>query len=113
MFRVFEMVKREAERYGVSILESEIVGLVPAAALVSAAEFYLQLERFTDAQILENKLRQMPALEGGSRLQLTHARPKAVLLGSSHLPAPRRRDPERAHLAIQIAALHAEHVGGA
>ena len=58
IFRVFEMVKREAARYGVSILESEIVGLVPAAALVSAAEFYLQLERFTDAQILENKLRQ-------------------------------------------------------
>ena len=53
-----EMVQREAARYGVSILESEIVGLVPAAALVSAAEFYLQLERFTNAQILENKLRQ-------------------------------------------------------
>jgi glutamate formiminotransferase len=45
MFRVFEMVKREAERYGVTILESEIVGLVPSAALVGAAEFYLQLER--------------------------------------------------------------------
>ena len=29
IFRVFEIVKREAERYGVSILESEIVGLVP------------------------------------------------------------------------------------
>ena len=58
IFRVFEMVRREAARYGVSILESEIVGLLPAAALVSAAEFYLQLERFTDAQILENKLRQ-------------------------------------------------------
>ncbi|MEP6918505.1 MAG: glutamate formimidoyltransferase [Acidobacteriota bacterium] len=58
MFRVFEMVKREAERYGVSILESEIVGLVPSAALVSAAEFYLQLERFGPDQILEHKLRQ-------------------------------------------------------
>ena len=57
IFRVFEMVKREAERYGVSILESEIVGLVPSAALVSAAEFYLQLERFGETQILENKLR--------------------------------------------------------
>ena len=57
IFRVFEIVKREAERYGVSILESEIVGLVPAAALVSAAEFYLQLERFSGNQILENKLR--------------------------------------------------------
>ena len=57
IFRVFELVKREAERYGVTVLESEIVGLVPSAALLSAAEFYLQLERFGDEQILENKLR--------------------------------------------------------
>jgi len=57
MYRVFEMVKREAARYGVSILESEIVGLVPSAALVGAAEFYLQLERFGESQVLENKLR--------------------------------------------------------
>jgi glutamate formiminotransferase len=57
IFRVFEIVKREAARYGVSILESEIVGLVPSGALVSAAEFYLQLERFSGHQILENKLR--------------------------------------------------------
>jgi glutamate formiminotransferase / 5-formyltetrahydrofolate cyclo-ligase len=57
IFRVFEIVKREAARYGVSILESEIVGLVPSAALVSAAEFYLQLERFGPDQILENKLK--------------------------------------------------------
>jgi glutamate formiminotransferase len=56
MFRVFEMVKREAERHGVTILESEIVGLVPSAALVSSAEFYLQLERFGPDQILEHKL---------------------------------------------------------
>jgi glutamate formiminotransferase len=57
IFRVFEMVKREAARYGVAVLESEIVGLVPSAALVSSAEYYLQLERFGEAQILENKLR--------------------------------------------------------
>jgi glutamate formiminotransferase len=57
IFRIFEIVKREAERYGVSILESEIIGLVPSAALVSAAEFYLQLERFSGEQVLENKLR--------------------------------------------------------
>jgi glutamate formiminotransferase / 5-formyltetrahydrofolate cyclo-ligase len=57
MFRVFEMVKREAARYGVNVLESEIIGLVPSAALVSSAEFFLQLERFSEGQILENKLR--------------------------------------------------------
>ncbi len=57
IFRVFEMVKREAERHGVSILESEIVGLVPSAALLSAAEYYLQIERVGSDQILENKLK--------------------------------------------------------
>jgi glutamate formiminotransferase len=57
IFRVFETVKREAARYGVSILESEIVGLIPSAALAGAAEFYLQLEGFKPDQVLENKLR--------------------------------------------------------
>jgi glutamate formiminotransferase len=57
IFRVFEVVKREAARYGVSILESEIVGLVPSAALNAAAEFYLQIEGFKPDQVLENKLR--------------------------------------------------------
>jgi glutamate formiminotransferase len=58
MFRVFDAVKREAERYGVSILESEIVGLVPAAALSGTAEHYLQIAGFNPGQILENKLRE-------------------------------------------------------
>jgi glutamate formiminotransferase len=57
IFRVFETVKREAARYGVQVLESEIVGLVPAGALAQAAEFYLQLAGFSDHQVLENKLR--------------------------------------------------------
>jgi len=57
LFRVFETVKREAERYGVSILESEIVGLVPAAALNACAEYYLQVAGFKADQILEHKLR--------------------------------------------------------
>ena len=56
MFRVFDLVKREAERYGVSILESEIVGLIPSAALLGAAEYYLQLAGFKPTQVLENKL---------------------------------------------------------
>lgn len=55
--RVFDLVTREAARYGVLVLESEVIGLIPSAALVGAAEHYLQLERFSEAQILENKLR--------------------------------------------------------
>ena len=57
MFRVFETVKREAARYGVTVLESEVVGLVPPAALVQAAEYYLQLEGFRPDQVLESRLR--------------------------------------------------------
>jgi glutamate formiminotransferase / 5-formyltetrahydrofolate cyclo-ligase len=56
--RVFEAVKREAARYGVAVLESEIVGLVPSAALTAAAAHYLQLAHFTSAQVLEHQLRQ-------------------------------------------------------
>ena len=56
--RVFEAVKREAARYGVSVLESEIIGLVPAAALFSSAEYFLQIGGFTPEQVLETRLRQ-------------------------------------------------------
>jgi glutamate formiminotransferase len=58
IFRVFDTVKREAARYGVAVLESEIVGLVPSAALTAAAEHYLQLAHFTSAQVLEHRLKQ-------------------------------------------------------
>src|SRR5271168_1150396 len=54
--RVFEMVKREAERFGVAIVGSEIVGLIPKRAIELTADFYLQLENFSPAQVLENKL---------------------------------------------------------
>lgn len=57
IFRVFDLVRREAARYGVAVLESEIVGLVPSAALIDAAQYYLQLERFGEDQILETKMR--------------------------------------------------------
>jgi len=56
LHRVFEMVEREAKRYGVMVVGSEIVGLVPQKALDMAADFYLQLENFSAAQVLENRL---------------------------------------------------------
>jgi glutamate formiminotransferase len=56
LFRVFEMIKREAARYGVPVVGSEIVGLVPQKALNAAADFYLQLEEFSEEQILEHRL---------------------------------------------------------
>lgn len=56
LFRAFEMIKREAERYGVAVVGSEIVGLVPQLALNAVADFYLQLEKFSEDQILEHRL---------------------------------------------------------
>jgi glutamate formiminotransferase/formiminotetrahydrofolate cyclodeaminase len=60
--RVFEFVKREAERYGVQPLSSEIVGLIPKKALEQAAEWFLQVENFDSSMILENRL---AAVTGG------------------------------------------------
>jgi glutamate formiminotransferase / formiminotetrahydrofolate cyclodeaminase len=54
--RAFELVKREAERYGVTALSSEIVGLIPKKALESAVEWFLQVENFDSSLILENRL---------------------------------------------------------
>ena len=54
--RVFEFVKREAARYGVLSLSSEIVGLIPKKALEQAAEWFLQVENFDSSLILENRL---------------------------------------------------------
>jgi glutamate formiminotransferase len=57
LFRVIEAIRNEASRYGVGILGSEIVGLVPAQALLDSAEHYLQLTGFSANQVLETKLR--------------------------------------------------------
>ena len=57
LYRVFEMIKMEAERWGVPVIGSEIIGLTPAKALVDCAEYYLKIEDFDyDKQVLENYL---------------------------------------------------------
>jgi len=54
--RVFELVKREAARYGVMPVSSEIIGLIPQKAIEQAAEWFLQVENFDSSLILENRL---------------------------------------------------------
>lgn len=83
LFRAFEMVRSEAERYGASIVGSEIVGLVPQAALNACSDFYLRLENFSEDQILENRLQQ--ALETSGQTISTgrsEADKRAAKLGS-------------------------------
>ena len=56
LFRVFDTVEREAKRYGVNVIGSEIIGLVPMNALIDTAEYYLRLEDFEPSQILEKRM---------------------------------------------------------
>lgn len=56
LYRVFELVRAEAARYGVNIIGSEIIGLTPMGALIDTAEYYLKIENFSRAQVLENRL---------------------------------------------------------
>ncbi|ADH60261.1 glutamate formiminotransferase [Thermoanaerobacter mathranii subsp. mathranii str. A3] len=56
IYRVFETIKAEAERYGVNVIGSEIIGLVPAKALFDVANYYLRIENFSENMVLENKI---------------------------------------------------------
>ncbi len=56
LYRVFELIRIEAKRYGISIVGSEIVGLVPMQALIDSAAYYLRVENFSMEQVLEARL---------------------------------------------------------
>jgi glutamate formiminotransferase len=56
LYRAFELVRIEARRYGVSIVGSEIIGLVPMEALIDTASYYLGLENFSMKQVLEARM---------------------------------------------------------
>ena len=56
LYRAFELVRIEARRYGVSIVGSEIIGLVPMEALIDTASYYLGLENFSMRQVLEARI---------------------------------------------------------
>ncbi|MGB2792015.1 MAG: glutamate formimidoyltransferase [Candidatus Acidiferrales bacterium] len=78
LHRVFEMVRSEAARYGASIVGSEIVGLIPKRAIEMTADFFLQFENFSPAQVFENRLaaaRSGAPLESGPGKLAALARP--------------------------------------
>ncbi len=72
--RAFEAVRREAQRYGVGVEESEVVGLVPEDALFDAAEYFLQLHAFDRAAVLERKVRAATSEAAGESLASFTAR---------------------------------------
>ncbi|SNS50557.1 glutamate formiminotransferase [Anaerovirgula multivorans] len=56
IYQAFEMVKMEAQRYGIAVIGSEVIGLVPMKSLIDCAEYYLQIEDFSMDQILEKRV---------------------------------------------------------
>ena len=56
LYQVFEMVRFEAQRYGVQIVGSEIIGLTPMAALIDAAVYYMRIEDFKIEQVIEQRM---------------------------------------------------------
>lgn len=56
IYRAYEMVKMEALRYGVPVVGTEVIGLVPMQALLNCAEYYLQIENFSVEQVLEHRI---------------------------------------------------------
>jgi glutamate formiminotransferase len=108
--RVFEMVKREAARYGIMPVSSEIVGLIPKKALEQAAEWFLQVENFDSSLILENRLLAVmsgKAAVGGLRAGVEPfieqlAAPTATPGGGSASPAAAAM---AAGLAVMVASM--------
>ncbi len=56
LYRAFELIRVEARRYGINVIGSEIVGLVPMEALIDTAAYYLGLENFSVDQVLESRI---------------------------------------------------------
>ncbi len=63
IFRVVELIRREAARYGCTITHTELVGLTPLKAMLDVAKWYLQLDKFDESQVLERRLEQVIAQE--------------------------------------------------
>ena len=114
MHRVFEMVRREAERYGCRIVGSEIVGLVPKKALEMAADFFLQLEDFRPEMVFENRLAAalaeapMAAADGPARFTAL----ATPLLDAVAAPTPTPGGGSVAALAGALAASLGQMVAG-
>ena len=56
LYRSFELIKMEAKRYGVNVVGSEIIGLVPMEGLKDTTVYYLGIENFSMEQVLEARI---------------------------------------------------------
>ncbi len=56
LYRVFETIRLEAERYGVPVVGSEIIGMVPMDMIIQTTRFYLKIDDLNDDKVIEDKL---------------------------------------------------------
>ena len=92
LHQAFEAVRREAARWGVQIAGSEIVGLIPQAALDRSAEYFLQIENFAPELVLENRIAQAVGSRQkavGSEQRTGEGRPSSLSSGPSALGGQR------------------------
>ncbi len=68
LYRVVEMIRREAARYGAQVARSELIGMIPQGALVDSAQWYLQLDNLKPEQIIENRLSELRTSPDDTRL---------------------------------------------
>lgn len=66
LYRVVEFIRMEAKRWGVKVAETEIYGMVPAAALLESVSYYLQASEFTSNQVIEHRLLELMEESGSS-----------------------------------------------
>lgn len=89
LHRVFEMVEREAARYGASVVSSELIGLIPRRALDMTAEYFLRFENFTPAHVLEKRLEDALAAGAAAQAQSLAAMARPFLAAVAQpTPAP-------------------------
>lgn len=108
---VFERVKGEAERLGVKIVGSEIVGLIPRRAIEMTAEFYLKVENFRSAQVLENRLEESLA-EAATKSESSLAAMAQPFIDAVANPTPAPGGGSVAALAGSLGAALGQMVAG-
>lgn len=111
LHRVFEMVQSEAGRYGASIVSSELIGLIPRRALDMTAEYFLRIENFTPAHVLEKRLEDALSAGIAARAQTLAAMSRPFLAAVAQ-PTPAPGGGSVAAIAGALAACLGQMVAG-
>ncbi len=111
IYRAVELIRREAQRYGVSIAFTELIGLTPEDALIDCARWYMQLDAFHPDQLMERRLQSVP--EPGPKLPEPPVPEGSTILASTINARPMKTEPSLNDFLDEVAAGTATPGGGA